>query len=121
MPRMARSTTLIAGILFPLVCQAQSTARIVGLGAATCQRFNEDIKFNPLMWRDYLAWAQGYMSGILMGRPAGVDEGLDLIPQSFNVVSQLRFLEDHCVRNASDDFSLAVESLYKRLRTEGRT
>jgi hypothetical protein len=30
-------------------------ATIVGLGAATCQRFNDDIKSNPLLRRDYLA------------------------------------------------------------------
>jgi hypothetical protein len=50
-------------------------ARIVGLGAATCQQFNDDIKSNPAVRRDYLAWAQGFMSGILLGRPPGVDEG----------------------------------------------
>jgi hypothetical protein len=44
-------------------------ATIVGLGAATCQRFNDDIKSNPLLRRDYLAWAQGFMSGTLSSRP----------------------------------------------------
>jgi hypothetical protein len=29
-------------------------ATIVGPGAATCQRFNDDIKSNPLLRRDYL-------------------------------------------------------------------
>jgi hypothetical protein len=33
-------------------------ATIVGPGAATCQRFNDDIKSNPLLRRDYLAWAR---------------------------------------------------------------
>ncbi|MFX6056002.1 hypothetical protein ABTE97_19005, partial [Acinetobacter baumannii] len=55
-------------------------ARIVGLGATTCQRFNDDVKSNPLLRRDYLAWAQGFMSGIILSRPPGVDEGLDLNP-----------------------------------------
>ncbi|MCK9908017.1 hypothetical protein MXD81_02670 [Microbacteriaceae bacterium K1510] len=30
-------------------------ARIVGLGATTCQQFNDDIKANPAFRRDYLA------------------------------------------------------------------
>jgi hypothetical protein len=98
-----------------------SKARIVGLGATTCQQFNDDIKANPAVRRDYLAWAQGFMSGIILSRPPGVDQGLDLAPKTFDLVSQLHFLEDHCARNASLDFSDAVAGLYKRLRLEGKT
>jgi hypothetical protein len=36
-------------------------------------------------------------------------------------MNQLWFLEDHCARNETADFSSAVEALYKRLRLEGRT
>jgi len=61
------------------------------------------------------------MSGILLSRPAGVDEGLDLSPTTFDLVNQLHFLEDHCAKNTSLDFSDAVEALYKRLRQEGKT
>lgn len=96
-------------------------ATIVGLGATTCQRFNDDIRSNPLLRRDYLAWAQGFMSGILSSRPPGVDEGLDLAPPTFPLMRQLDFLEDHCARNVSLDFSDAVAALYKRLRQEGKT
>ena len=96
-------------------------ARIVGLGAATCQQFNDDIKSSPLVRRDYLAWAQGFMSAILLSRPPGVDEGLDLNPPSFGLINQLHFMEDQCAKNASLDFSDAVEALYKRLRQEGKT
>lgn len=95
-------------------------ARIVGLGATTCQQFNDDIKANPAIRRDYLAWAQGFMSGIILSRPPGVDQGLDLTPKTFDLISQLHFLEDHCARNAALDFSDAVEALYKRLRLEGK-
>jgi len=56
---------------------------IVGPGAATCQRVNDDIESNPLLRRDYLAWVQGFMSGILSSRPPGVDEGLNLAPMTF--------------------------------------
>ena len=94
------------------------TVRIVGLGAATCSQFMADVAANPPMRRDYLAWAQGFMSGIVMSRPPGVDEGLDLDPATFGLVAQLGFLEDHCARNWAIDFSAAVEALYKRLRVE---
>lgn len=96
-------------------------ARIVGLGATTCQRFSDDVKSNPLLRRDYLAWAQGFMSGIILSRPPGVDEGLDFNPVTFDLINQLHFLEDHCARNVALDFSNAVEALYKRLRQEGKT
>jgi len=97
------------------------TRKIVGLGATTCQRFNADVATNPGNRRDYLAWAQGYMSGILLGRPAGIDDGLDLDPPTFGLINQLKFLEDYCAGNASMDFGDAVEALYKRLRREGKT
>jgi hypothetical protein len=61
------------------------------------------------------------MSGILLGRPPGVDEGLDLNPATFGLVRQLEFLEGHCAGDASADFADAVEALYKRLRKEGKT
>lgn len=96
-------------------------ANIVGLGATTCQRFEADVKANPAVRRDYLAWAQGFMSGIISSRPAGVDEGLDLAPATFDLIRQLQFLEDLCAKNSSLDFSDAVAALYKRLRQEGKT
>ncbi len=80
-------------------------ARIVGLGATTCQRFNDDVRSNPSVRRDYLAWAQGFMSGVLLSRPPGIDEGLDLAPATFDLIGQLHFLEDHCSQNAAADFA----------------
>jgi hypothetical protein len=97
------------------------TAGIVGLGAATCRQFTADAAADPQVRRDYLAWAQGFMSGIILSRPPGMDVGLDLNPPTFGLMDQLRFLEDHCARNNAVDFSTAVEALYKRLRQEGRT
>lgn len=97
------------------------TESIVGLGAATCRQFNDEIAANPQVRKDYLAWAQGFMSAIILSRPPGVDEGLDLIPPTFGLMAQLGFLEAHCARNQAADFSEAVEALYKRLRLEGKT
>jgi hypothetical protein len=96
-------------------------ATIVGLGAATCRQFNDEVRSNPHIRRDYLAWTQGFMSGILSSRPPGVDEGLDLAPSTFPLMRQLDFLGDYCARNASLDFSDGVAALYKRLRQEGKT
>lgn len=105
----------------PAAEEGARTAQIVGLGAATCRQFTADAAADPQVRRDYLAWAQGFMSGIILSRPPGVDAGLDLNPPTFGLMSQLRFLEDHCARNETADFSSAVEALYKRLRQEGKT
>ena len=80
-----------------------------------------DAATDPQVRKDYLAWAQDFMSGIVLSRPPGVDAGLDLNPPTFGLMDQLRFLEDHCARNGAANFSTAVEALYKRLRLEGRT
>ena len=61
------------------------------------------------------------MSGILLSRPPGVDEGLDLNPANFGLINQLNFLEDYCAKSPSLDFSDAVEALYKQLRQESKT
>ena len=97
------------------------TRNIVGLGATTCERFNADITADPSSRRDYLAWAQGFMSGILLGRPRGIDDGLELSPASFNLLAQLKFLDEYCATNASKNFGDGVEALYKRLRQEGKS
>lgn len=57
----------------------------------------------------------------LIEQATGVDEGLDLNPVTFSLIGQLQFLEDHCSKNTSLDFSDAVEALFKRLRQEGKT
>jgi len=97
------------------------TAKIVGLGATTCAQFTNDVMKNPAVQRDYLAWAQGFMSGVLIGRPAGTDEGLDLNPPTFSLLKQLEFLRAHCLQHPTEDFSDAVATLYKRLRKEAAT
>ena len=99
----------------------QLTARIVGLGATSCSQFMADVAQNPLVQRTYFAWAQGFMSGILIGRPAGVDESLDLAPSTFPLLKQLEFLRNYCQQHPAEDFSDAVEILYKTLRKERAT
>jgi len=61
------------------------------------------------------------MSGILIGRPPGTDQGLDLNPATFPLLKQLEFLSDFCSQHPMEGFADAVEHLYKRLRGEGAT
>jgi hypothetical protein len=96
-------------------------AKIVGLGATSCLQFTNDVNQNPAVQRDYLAWAQGFMSAVLLSRPAGVDEGLNLNPPAFGLLKQLEFLREHCVKSPSAGFSDAVEALYRSLRKVGTT
>ena len=90
--------------------------KIVGIGASTCTRFLQEIEGNPLAEREYVAWAQGYMSGLLIRAPAGKDEGLDLAPPAFPLLKQAAFLRTFCATNREADFSDAVNTLYRTLR-----
>lgn len=115
------------GCLWLIVCllvqsptyAGPAKVKIVGLGAASCGRFLADVNGNPAAQREYLAWAQGFISAILLTRPAGVDEQLDLLPPSLPLASQLQFLLERCAASPDGDFSEAVEALYRRLREVG--
>lgn len=95
--------------------QAQSV-RIVGIGAASCTRFLQEIDGKPQAEREYFAWAQGYMSGLLIRAPAGKDEDLDLMPPAFPLLKQAEFLRRFCSQNTDADFSDGVNTLYRTLR-----
>ena len=120
---------LVGALILLLLCFGQTVqsgeerpaVKIVGLGATTCVQFMNDAKQNPAVQRDYLAWAQGFMSGILLSRPPGVDETLDLNPPSFGLLKQLEFLRERCTETPSAGFADAVEDLYRRLRKVGTT
>ncbi|HZS56777.1 MAG TPA: hypothetical protein VFA65_20390 [Bryobacteraceae bacterium] len=98
--------------------ESASRQKVVGLGAASCDQFISDATKNPSIQRDYLAWAQGYMSAILLTRPGKVDDGLDLAPPTFPLLKQLEFLRDYCRTHSDGQFPEAVEGLYKALRKE---
>lgn len=93
----------------------------MGLGAATCQQFIDDVRSNAQVRRDYLAWPQGFYKWNYLEQAARRGRRPNLNPAAFGLIEQLRFLEDHCAQNAELNFSEAVEALYKRLRQEGRT
>jgi hypothetical protein len=93
--------------------------KIVGIGASSCARFVEEIAGRPAVERDYVAWAQGFMSASLLLAPKGMDEGLDLAPESFRLQQQATFLRDFCERNPERAYSDGVIALYRTLRAAG--
>lgn len=105
----------MVSILLTMNARAQ-VVNIVGIGAVSCARFNEEIARNPQAERDYLAWAQGFMSGALLRAPKGVDEDLDLLPPSFALDKQAAFLRAFCAEKPHQDYSDAVHALYKHLK-----
>lgn len=108
----------IAVALFLTMAAHAQAVRIVGIGAATCGQYLTDVNQKTTAYRDYLFWAQGYMSGILISRPPGVDEKLNLNPPTLVLKDQIMFLIQYCEKNQSAQFAGAVEALYKRLRLE---
>lgn len=108
--------------IFAATCAQAQTAKIVGIGASSCAHFNEETIRRPSTERDYFAWAQGFMSGVLLRAPLGQDEKLDLAPPSFSLRQQAAFLREFCSRNTSQSYADAVLELYLRLRgPEART
>ena len=107
-----RSVALLTtGLLFAV---AQATAqnatpvKIVGIGATSCARFTTEITANADAEKNYLAWMQGYMSGIMVGRPAGVDEGIDLTPYTFPLVAQAEFMRAFCATFSSNSKGMGI-------------
>lgn len=98
--------------------ETQQKQKIVGLGATSCNGFMADATRKSSIQRDYLAWAQGYMSAILLTRPGTIDNGLDLAPSTFPLLKQLEFLRNFCAKHPDQTFPDAVDNLYKRLRQE---
>jgi hypothetical protein len=90
--------------------------KIVGIGASNCTKFLEEASVDPHTGGEYMAWTQGYMSGLLVRAPEGKDEGVDLAPASFPLRKQAQFLRVYCEANPRQDFTDAVERLYKTLR-----
>lgn len=116
MPFDLRRPAIAALFVLTSSAAAAQTIRIVGIGASTCARFNQEISQKPAMERDYVAWAQGFMSGALIRAPQGVDDDLDLLPPSFPIEKQADFLRAFCAENPDQDYTDAVRALYRRLR-----
>lgn len=90
--------------------------KITGLGASTCSKYLADVEWNENAEKTYFAWAQGFMNGALVRAPTGVDDNLNLIPDSFLVPEQMYFLKNWCRSSRDSDFSDASFALFKELR-----
>lgn len=118
-PRMCALRALCvvaAGALFMDQTEAQSV-KIVGIGASSCQYFLRETNGKPEVEKNFFAWAQGYMSGLLLRAPPGTDEDLDLAPGVDPLLKQAEFLRSFCARNPDADFSDGVNDLYRTLRS----
>lgn len=104
-----------AAALFLGQAEAQ-TVKIVGIGASSCQYFLRETSGRPEVEKNFFAWAQGYMSGLLWRAPPGKDEDLDLMPESYPLLKQVEFLRSFCERNPGADYSDGVTELYLTLR-----
>lgn len=116
---MRETLLVVLCIIAVTSAQAQSTAKIVGIGAQTCAAFNEELLSNQEAEYYYFAWAQGFMSGALIRAPAGHDEGLDLTPPAVPLQTQVKLLRTFCANNPDSDYMDAVRALYRRLRGIG--
>lgn len=91
----------------------QASVKVVGIGSGSCREFLQEVRGNPATERDYIGWAQGYMSGLLIRAPAWVDENLDLLPPTFPLQKQGDFLHAFCSRAGDAAFTDAVQGLYR--------
>ncbi len=95
---------------------SRDSVKIVGVGATSCAAYLQGAAENPATERDYVAWAQGFMSGVLMRAPEGRDVDLDLLPPTFPLVRQAEFLRQYCEANPTRGFTDGVLELYRLLR-----
>jgi len=94
--------------------RAAEPIEIVGLGASSCSQYLQEINGNLAVEREYLSWALGYMSGLLIRSPAG--EMVQLRNPNLPLPKQDAFLRMYCADNRDAPVSDAVQELYKVLR-----
>jgi hypothetical protein len=85
-------------------------------GRHSLPTYLNQIAKNQIAEREYFAWAQGFLSGLLMRAPPGRDESLKLNPAEFPVGVQLPFLREYCATQQKWDFTDAVIALFQKLR-----
>ena len=90
--------------------------RIVGPGAVRCSRFIADVARDPRQEREYFAWAQGVMSGLLLRAPTPAEADVDLLPPGFGVEAQMNFLQANCKQDADQGFTDATVALFRELK-----
>ncbi len=105
----------LAAVSFTSVCaHAAEPIEIVGLGATSCSQYLQEIGGNGAVEREYLSWALGYMSGLLVRAPVG--EIVQLRHPDMPLARQAEFMRAYCKNNSTASVSEAVQDLYKFLR-----
>jgi hypothetical protein len=114
---MLRTLAVVSLVVGLGVSEAAAQAvSIVGTGAADCSTYLNQIAKDRVFEREYFAWAQGFMSGVVMRSPPGRDENLRLTPIEFPIRAQMVFLKEYCTKNGEEkDFADAVLALFQKL------
>lgn len=113
---LAAACAVIGGAMAEEQPREPEPIKIVGIGAVSCATYVREIWSNPPKQDAYIAWAQGFMSAILMRAPPGKDLDLDLLPPHYPLIRQAAFLQNYCTQNGAAGFSEAVVQLYLVLR-----
>jgi hypothetical protein len=112
-----RTSAIVA--VFACLClttfvKAESRVVIAGHGSGTCGEFRHDYdRWGQGVEVTYFAWAQGYMSAVQIPRPES--DQINLLPLTFHIEEQMRFLRDFCADNSFRTYEEAVAALYNRL------
>jgi len=94
----AGATTVTGSLAITVLVEKNTAPAVISITAAP------HVEQNARVQRKYFAWAQGFMSGVLMRAPPRVDEGLELNPPAFPLLKQIEFLQSFCTTNPDSDF-----------------
>lgn len=109
-----RAGIAAVSLSFASGARAAEPIEIVGLGASSCSQYLQEIDGNLSIEREYISWALGYMSGLLVRAPVG--EIVQLRNPNLPLLKQAGFLRAYCAAHPDVSFSEAVQELYKTLR-----
>lgn len=109
-----RASFLALALTFASTGDSAEQIEIVGLGASPCSQYLEEISGNIAIEREYLSWALGYMSGLLVRAPPG--EIVQLRNSELPLTKQAGYLRTYCTGHPNEAVSDAVQELYKILR-----
>lgn len=89
------------------------TSREAGVGAIACSQFTADIARDPNMEKDYLSWAQGFMSSfnLLMLSEGSMSRDLS----GTSVDEQRSYIKQYCGTHPGEEYSVAVMKLLATL------
>ena len=105
-------TTFCVSLLFVAhTGAAQDDHSIFGPGAASCDAMLNKVAEAPVAQMLFVAWAQGYLSGLNMVRMGQNQPAVHLDATS----SLYPSLEGHCRQNPQDSVTDAASSLYASL------